>query len=138
MPRLLRATILAALLVGAGYVVTADSARGQPGAPQTVLPPGFQSPCADAREHSIRLPTTVPPSEFVAFEKSVLAFLQSGEYKQLGWCGDKGSNGSRVRDTGPFFQKVYYGTHRAVRLYYSPRVMDWLINGRVGESPTAP
>jgi mono/diheme cytochrome c family protein len=134
MRRLLRATMLAGLLAGAAHIAS-DSARGQPGAPQIELPPGFQSPCADAREHSLRLPTTVPPSQFVAFEKSVLAFLQNGEYKQLGWCVDKGSSGSPVRDTGPFVQGVYYGTHPAVRLYYSPRIMDWLINGRVGAIP---
>lgn len=81
------------------------------------------------------LPSTLPPAQFVAFEKHVLAFLQRGEYKRLGWCGDKGTGGSLVRDTGPFVEGVYYGTHPAVRIYYSPRVMNWLINGRTGPIP---
>ena len=39
-----------------------------------------------------------------------------------------------VRDTGPF-KGVYYGTHPAVRIYYSPRAMQWLIEGRQGPIP---
>ena len=47
--------------------------------------------CPRAVEHTLPLPSTVPPAQFVDFEKQVLAFLQSGEYKALGWCDDKGS-----------------------------------------------
>lgn len=37
-----------------------------------------------------------------------------------------------VRDTGPFLNGISYGTHPAVRVYYSPEVMAWLRNGRRG------
>ena len=61
----------------------------------------------------------------------MLAFLKAGTYKtDLGWCGDKG-----VRDTGPFIGNTSYGTHMAVRVYYSPGVMRWLIGGRTGTIP---
>lgn len=131
--------LLLGLLAAAGHVMAPDSARGQPAVPETApglgLLSGFESPCASAQEHALPLPTAVPPARFVAFEQQVLAFLQSGEYKRLGWCGDKGSVGSPVRDTGPFVQGVYYGTHPAVRLYYSPRIIHWLVNGRIGPIP---
>lgn len=144
------------LLAAAGCFVASDAAMGQrisaqaeglfkaalaPSAGRVTptsaipLPVGFQSPCADAREHSLPLPTTVPPADFVSFESLVLAFLQSGQYRQLGWCRDKGSERSPVRDTGPFAKGVYYGTHPSVRIYYSPRAMKWLVDGRQGPIP---
>jgi hypothetical protein len=99
--------------------------------PEIPLPSSFQSPCANAVEHSLPLPTSVPPSQFVTYEQQILAFLQRGDYRiQLKWCVDKG-----VRDTGPFLHDVYYGTHPAVRVYYSPRAMDWLTTGRNGQVP---
>jgi hypothetical protein len=56
------------------------------------------------------------------YEKKLYAFIQNREYDtKLNWCVDKG-----VRDTGPWIQGKYYGTHPAVRIYYSPRVMYWL------------
>jgi hypothetical protein len=112
--------------------IEAQPARLSAGkAPEIVLTANFQSPCANAVEHALPLPTSVSPSQFVAYEQQILAFLRSGGYRtQLNWCGDKG-----IRDTGPFQRGVYYGTHPAVRVYYSPRVMDWLVNGRNGEIP---
>lgn len=93
--------------------------------------PDVQAACPDAKEHELPLPTTLAPGDFVAFEKRVLEFLQNGEYnRQLGWCRDKG-----VRDTGPFRDKVYYGSHPAVRIFYSPKMMDWLTGGRIGPVP---
>lgn len=86
--------------------------------------------CLAAAEHALPLPSTVPSGQFVAFEQQLLAFLQSGEHKRLNWCLDKG-----VRDTGPFRQGVYYGTHPAVRIHYSPGVMRWLLAGRQGTVP---
>lgn len=131
--RLMKALLL--VWVVAASVLALHSARGQQvpviDSPAVLL----WSPCANAQEHSLPLPSKLPPAQFVAFEKDVLAFLQRGEYKRLGWCGDKGTGGSLVRDTGPFVEGVYYGTHPAVRIYYSPRVMNWLINGRTGPIP---
>ncbi len=65
-----------------------------------------------------------------AYEEKLFAFLNGREYVKLGWLRDKG-----IRDTGPFIQGKYYGTHPAVRVYYSPGVMRWLIGGRVGKIP---
>lgn len=48
----------------------------------------------------------------------------------LKWCVDKG-----VRDTGPYVSGNYLGTHPAVRIYYSPGVMNWLVNGRINDIP---
>lgn len=59
------------------------------------------------------------------FEQHLYDFVNSRQYTRLGWMVDKG-----VRDTGPFVGGSYYGTHPAVRIYYSPEVMDWLVGGR--------
>jgi mono/diheme cytochrome c family protein len=60
----------------------------------------------------------------------VLDFLQSQQYLQLGWCADK-----EIRNTGPFKDGVSYGTHPAVKVYYSPNYMRWLAGGREGSPP---
>lgn len=44
------------------------------------------------------------------------------------WAQDK-----EIRDTGPFIGGLYYGTHPAVRIFYSPEVMTWLEGGRKGD-----
>lgn len=71
------------------------------------------------------LPSTLPLS---AYEEKLFDFLNRREYTQLGWRKDKS-----VRDTGPYLNGRYYGTHPAVRVYYSPGVMRWLMDGRVGK-----
>jgi mono/diheme cytochrome c family protein len=86
--------------------------------------------CVGAREHHLPLPSAVAAAQFVDYERQILGFLQRGEYRTLGWCVDKG-----VRDTGPFLAGVYYGTHPAVRIFYSPSVMRWLLAGRQGALP---
>ena len=70
------------------------------------------------------------PSTPDAFHDKLLAFLKNTEYVKLGWCVDKG-----VRDTGPYVYSEYLGTHPAVRIYYSPAVMTWLVNGRIDNIP---
>jgi len=87
------------------------------------------SPCSRALAvpPELRLPRVMPQGEPIAVERTVLAYLSSYRYQQLGWCVDKG-----VRDTGPYVRDVSYGTHPAVRIYYSPEMMDWLRNGRRG------
>lgn len=85
------------------------------------------SPCPDARDHTLPLPTSMTPD---AFHDRLLAFLQATEYVTLGWCKDKG-----VRDTGPYVNGTYLGTHPAVRIYYSPAVMTWLMGGRTTALP---
>ena len=43
---------------------------------------------------------------------------------------DPGQGDPRHR---PVHRRLYYGTHPAVRIYYSPEVMDWLNSGRQGD-----
>ena len=88
-----------------------------------------QDPCPNPQPvpPALRLPEKFPLGEPFAFEQQVLSYLQTYQYRNLGWCVDKA-----VRDTGPFVNSTYYGTHLAVRIYYSPEVMTWLRNGREG------
>lgn len=77
-------------------------------------------------------PLPLPSSMSVAdFETQMFPFLNQRTYvDELKWLGDK-----RVRDTGPFIAGKYYGTHPAVRVYYSPGIIRWLNNGRTGDIP---
>src|SRR5262245_30891468 len=83
--------------------------------------------CPDAIENPLPLPSTLPPDDF---HDKLLAFLQNGDYVKLHWCVDK-----TVRDTGPYVYEEYLGTHPAVRVYYSPAIMTWLVNGRIDAVP---
>ena len=85
------------------------------------------SPCADAKKSNLPLPSSLPPDEY---QKKLLDFLASQEYVKLKWCEDK-----LIRDTGPYIDGVYYGTHPAVRVFYSPEVMEWLLKNRQGTIP---
>lgn len=87
------------------------------------------SPCSHAFPvpPELQLPRVMPQGEPVAVERTILAYLSSYRYRDLGWCVDKG-----VRDTGPFIKGVSYGTHPTVRVYYSPEVIAWLRGGRRG------
>lgn len=68
--------------------------------------------------------------ELKAYEKQLYAFLDNRQYEKLGWVKDKG-----VRDTGPFIAGQAYGTHPAVRIFYSPEVYSWLKAGRPEDQP---
>lgn len=71
-------------------------------------------------------PLPLPTSTTLAdFEQQLYAFLDDKRYRDLGWKHDRG-----VRDTGPYIDGTYYGTHPAVRIYYSPEVYEWLVDGR--------
>jgi mono/diheme cytochrome c family protein len=61
----------------------------------------------------------------VDYEKKLYQWILKREYSKRGWKKDK-----TVRDTGPFIDGVYYGTHPAVRIYYSPEIVEWLEKGR--------
>ncbi|MBL8190613.1 MAG: cytochrome P460 family protein, partial [Acidobacteria bacterium] len=132
----LKISVLVVALVTAIYFVTSSLVDGKAAPALSSTPPSFvpmptaQTACPNAKEHSLPLPSSIPPADFVQFEKTMLAFLDNGEYKKLNWCVDKG-----VRDTGPFQKGVYYGTHPAVRIFYSPKVMEWLVGGRQGAIP---
>jgi hypothetical protein len=71
----------------------------------------------------------------VGYETWLYAFLENREYDAAGWGRDVGDEFARVRDTGPYLDGVSYGTHEAVRVFYSPGVMRWLERGRNGEIP---
>jgi len=101
-------------------IVSADSN-------QTAAPPAGVAQCPDAKENPLPLPSSMTPDDF---HDKLLAFLQGTEYVKLGWCVDKG-----VRDTGPYVNSEYLGTHPAVRVYYSPAIMKWLVNGRIDSIP---
>jgi len=91
-----------------------------------------KNPCPDAKSvpQQLKLPAFIPPGEPVAVEKQLLTYLNTLEYRNLGWCRDKS-----VRDTGPLIQGVAATVHPAVHIYYSPEVSNWLVNGRKGEIP---
>jgi len=40
-----------------------------------------------------------------------------------------------IRATGPYIDGNSYGTHPAVKIYYSPQMWNWMINGRQGDIP---
>lgn len=89
------------------------------------------APAAPERDFPFALPHTVAPEKLADYEKDVLAWLQSRAYDtELHWRGDKG-----IRDTGPWINDVYYGTHKAAKIYYSPAVIAWLQSDRNGELP---
>ena len=86
--------------------------------------------CPNAVPADLPLPSTLPLD---AYEKKLYNFLDKRAYRGLGWCVDKG-----VRDTGPYIDGRYYGTHPAVRIFYSPKMMDWLVNGGRDQGRPAP
>lgn len=81
--------------------------------PETVAPA-----CRDARPNTLLVPDQLHLRDF---ERVLYPFLFSRGYAADKWCADK-----QVRDTGPWIRGKYYGTHPAVRVYYSPQVMYWL------------
>jgi mono/diheme cytochrome c family protein len=117
-----RARVWLTVLIAAAIVLGGGASRAQHA-------PRVGNPCANAQPvpAALHLPAHVPSGEPVAIEQTMLAYLTSYAYRDLGWCVDKS-----VRDTGPFVGHAMYGTHPAVRIYYSPEVMAWLRGGRHG------
>ena len=75
----------------------------------------------------LALPSNMP---LVEYEEMLYRWIIERRYSQLNWDVDKG-----VRDTGAYLNGTYYGTHPAVRIYYSPGVMHWLLAGRPSDQP---
>ncbi|MDB5028613.1 MAG: cytochrome c family protein, partial [Candidatus Eremiobacteraeota bacterium] len=128
----MRTTIWGLAAFAAAIALGAAASRGtSPGDGVAIAATIPRDPCPDVRASpapaALRLPATVPPGEPIAIEEKMLAYLRTYEYRHLGWCVDK-----YVRDTGPYVHGQYYGTHPAVRIYYSPEAMDWLRGGRHG------
>jgi mono/diheme cytochrome c family protein len=69
------------------------------------------------------------PSNFeyaIDYQQSLYSWISCYAYKNIdGVKVDK-----EVRQTGPFIALKDYGTHPAVRIWYSPEVVTWLENGR--------
>ncbi len=66
------------------------------------------------------LKPVMPPSKDEAkFEKALYAFLENNCYAK--WTADKD-----LRDTGPVILGNNFGTHPAIRIYYSKEAVDWL------------
>src|SRR5215472_12808570 len=89
------------------------------------------NPCPNAKPvpAELRLPANLPKAgEPVEFEKQVLAYLSTLEYRKLGWCEDKW-----VRDTGPYMNQKDAIVHPPVRIFYSPEVSNWLLGDRNGD-----
>jgi hypothetical protein len=55
----------------------------------------------------------------LAYEPLLNRFLAARCYK--GWVHDR-----EIRNTGPFIDGRNFGTHPAVRVYYSPRAWEWM------------
>src|SRR6202163_3023699 len=130
------------IVVGAVLLASAVSYTPAPARGSVALAAHAPEPCPNPAPvpDALRLPPTVPPGEPTAIEKNMLRYLYGDDpghvpssspnlypYRRLGWCVDK-----YVRDTGPYVHGQYYGTHAAVRIYYSPEMMTWLRNGRHG------
>jgi hypothetical protein len=69
------------------------------------------------------------------YDTQMQDFLRvKGYASELGWPGDL-----NWRLTGPYVGPIgsgqAYGVHPAVRLYYSPELIEWLCGGRDGEIP---
>lgn len=76
------------------------------------------------------MPSTFLPERLPEFQKILSDFLQHGDYLKLGWSEDKG-----LRDTGPFIRNFPFGVHPTVKIYYSPEIMKWLVEGRTAAIP---
>ena len=93
----------------------------------SILVAGCTSGSDGDRDQSFPLPSQLSREEYQTF---LYDFLGSYDYRGLGWHRDK-----KIRDTGPYINGTYFGTHPAVRVYYSPGVMKWLEGGRNGKIP---
>src|SRR6202165_4860660 len=96
------------------------------------LPPSYaQAPAqTPAKRCDISFPLPNPSDIGVKkFEKLLYSFLDQGCYRS--WVAD-----SQIRNTGPFIGGKSFGTHNAVKVFYSPDVWDWLKHkNRQGQIP---
>lgn len=136
--------VFVVLLVASPALRGAGAADGSRGAAMSAAAAAAQAPtepaapaappalaCLDARESGLPLPSRFARDQNpAAFQDLLSVFLRGGVYERLGWCVDKS-----LRDTGPFIDGVYYGTHPVVRIWYSPSFARWLVGGRQGKVP---
>jgi hypothetical protein len=115
--------LLILLGLGGGYSFKTTSRSQATDIPQRPAPRTSEH----GRPSDLPLPSRVSVPQF---EEKLFDFLNTRRYVKLGWLRDK-----VVRDTGPYIGGKSYGTHPAVRVYYSPGVIRWLMDGRVGAIP---
>lgn len=79
-------------------------------------------------------PDTLPLPSSVGeqrYEALLNEYLRGGCYR--GWVHDR-----EIRNTGPFIDGRNFGTHPAVRVYYSPRAWEWMTTkhrqGRIADN----
>jgi len=73
-----------------------------------------------ANRCDISFPLPNPSAIGVAkFEKLLYSFLDKECYRS--WVADP-----QIRNTGPFINGLSYGTHDAVKVFYSPEAWEWL------------
>ncbi|HSU15014.1 hypothetical protein [Longimicrobium sp.] len=111
----LSAAMLAAVFLCATLALT-DRTAAAFAAPASVCP------------DSLPLPSTVGEQ---AYEALLNGFLDAKCYR--GWVHDR-----EIRNTGPFVDGRNFGTHPAVRVYYSPRAWEWMTakhrQGRIADN----
>jgi hypothetical protein len=118
-PRFLIVTVLA----GLAALVVSSAIETQPGHAQSPAP-------APVKRCEIAFPLPHPSDIGTKkFEQLLYSFIDQGCYR--GWVAD-----SQIRNTGPFLNGSSFGTHNAVKVFYSPEVWDWLKHkDRQGEIP---
>lgn len=115
--------------LGAAVLIASAAAAPPPPAPA----PAPADPGPGACDRSVRIGGTLPlpcSLPLADYERVLYTWINDREYDRLGWEHDR-----LVRDTGPFVLGANYGTHPAVRVYYSPEVVAWLRDGRRGTLP---
>lgn len=88
----------------------------------TLLARGQAAPGAAGPDCPTKLPL---PTEVGAerYEALLYEWLDGRCYE--GWEHDR-----EIRNTGPFIDNTNFGTHPAVRVYYSPEVWEWMTTGK--------
>ena len=108
-------------------IIVAFLIFNRPGLAEKSAPIRFNASAQDPCAKAWPLPF-LPSSErgIDAYEKVLSDFVNKGCYKTSpGWKAD-----SQIRDTGPYIGGKKYGTHNAVRVYYSPEIVEWMNTGR--------
>src|SRR5258708_30241875 len=101
------------LLAGFAALLVSSVIESQPSYAQTAAP-------RQAKRCEISFPLPNPSDIGVKkFEKLLYSFLDQGCYRS--WVAD-----SQIRNTGPFINGTSFGTHNAVKVFYSPEAWDWL------------
>lgn len=142
----MRVALLSLAVASAAILIGTGARQAAAPAAALALPTAIPDRCPNAKPvpDALKIPTVLPPGEppsVQALEIRMLTYLYGDDpqnvpskkprelypYRRLGWCVDK-----YIRDTGSYINGAYYGTHPAVRIYYSPEVVAWLRGGRKG------